>query len=106
MGSSSARSTSGGASAPPTCEVVSGRDILDIGVWCTLPRIGPASRQNGLGPGCRGPPPTIRRVAVLIASNLRKEHSGTPLFDGVSFTVNRRDRIALSGANGAGKTTL
>ena len=35
-------------------------------------------------------------MAVLIASNLRKEHSGTPLFDGVSFTVNRRDRIALT----------
>jgi ATP-binding cassette, subfamily F, member 3 len=45
-------------------------------------------------------------VAVLIASNLRKEHSGTPLFDGVSFTVKRRDRVALAGANGAGKTTL
>ena len=49
---------------------------------------------------------TLLRVAVLIASNLRKEHSGTPLFDGVSFTVNRRDRIALAGANGTGKTTL
>src|SRR5262245_30673029 len=45
-------------------------------------------------------------MAVLIASNLRKEHSGEPLFDGVSFTVNRRDRVALAGANGAGKTTL
>src|SRR5690242_15475420 len=45
-------------------------------------------------------------MAVLIASNLRKELSGTPLFDGVSLTVNRRDRIALAGANGAGKTTL
>jgi ATP-binding cassette subfamily F protein 3 len=59
-----------------------------------------------LRPRSPRPPPTIRRVAVLIASNLRKEHSGTPLFDGVSFTVNRRDRIALSGANGSGKTTL
>src|SRR5262245_34014772 len=45
-------------------------------------------------------------MAVLIASSLRKEHSGEPLFDGVSFTVNRRDRVALAGANGAGKTTL
>src|SRR5262245_208120 len=45
-------------------------------------------------------------MAVLIASSLRKELSGEPLFDGVSVTVNRRDRIALSGANGAGKTTL
>jgi len=45
-------------------------------------------------------------VAVLIASNLRKEFSGDPLFDGVSFKVERRDRLALSGPNGAGKTTL
>src|ERR1700689_2212616 len=45
-------------------------------------------------------------MAVLIASNLRKELSGTPLFDGVSFKVERRDRLALAGANGAGKTTL
>jgi ATP-binding cassette subfamily F protein 3 len=45
-------------------------------------------------------------VAVVIASNLRKELSGDPLFDGVSFKVERRDRVALSGPNGAGKTTL
>jgi ATP-binding cassette subfamily F protein 3 len=45
-------------------------------------------------------------MAVLIASNLRKELSGDPLFDGVSFKVERGDRLALSGPNGAGKTTL
>ena len=45
-------------------------------------------------------------MAVLIASNLRKELAGTPLFDGVSFKVERRDRLALAGPNGAGKTTL
>src|SRR5436309_3008143 len=45
-------------------------------------------------------------MAVLIASNLRKEIAGTPLFDGVSFKVERRDRLALAGVNGAGKTTL
>lgn len=45
-------------------------------------------------------------MAVLIASSLRKELSGTPLFDGVSFKVERRDRLALAGPNGAGKTTL
>ena len=45
-------------------------------------------------------------MAVLIASNLRKELSGAPLFDGVSFKVERRDRLALAGPNGAGKTTL
>jgi ATP-binding cassette subfamily F protein 3 len=45
-------------------------------------------------------------VAVLIASNLRKELSGDPLFENVSFSVDRRQRLALAGQNGAGKTTL
>jgi ATP-binding cassette subfamily F protein 3 len=45
-------------------------------------------------------------MAVLIASSLRKELSGDPLFDNVSFKVERRDRLALAGPNGAGKTTL
>jgi ATP-binding cassette, subfamily F, member 3 len=45
-------------------------------------------------------------MAVVIASNVRKELAGDPLFDGVSFKVERRDRVALSGPNGAGKTTL
>jgi len=45
-------------------------------------------------------------MAVLIASNLRKEIAGEPLFDRVSFKLERRDRLALSGPNGAGKTTL
>src|SRR5438874_12105454 len=45
-------------------------------------------------------------MAVVIASSLRKEIAGNLLFDGVSFSVERRDRVALSGPNGAGKTTL
>jgi ATP-binding cassette, subfamily F, member 3 len=45
-------------------------------------------------------------MAVLIATNLRKELAGSALFDAVSFKVERRDRLALAGANGAGKTTL
>jgi ATP-binding cassette, subfamily F, member 3 len=45
-------------------------------------------------------------MAVVIASGLRKELGGDALFDGVSFKVERRDRVALSGPNGAGKTTL
>jgi ATP-binding cassette subfamily F protein 3 len=45
-------------------------------------------------------------VAVVTASNLRKEIAGSLLFEGVSFSVERRDRLALSGPNGAGKTTL
>ena len=45
-------------------------------------------------------------MAVVIASNLRKELAGSLLFDGVSFKVERRERVALGGPNGAGKTTL
>ena len=45
-------------------------------------------------------------MAVLIASELRKEWAGAPLFESVSFKVERRDRVALAGPNGAGKTTL
>ena len=45
-------------------------------------------------------------MAVLIASELRKEFAGDPLFQDVSFTVGRKDRLSLAGANGAGKTTL
>jgi ATP-binding cassette subfamily F protein 3 len=45
-------------------------------------------------------------MALVIASNLRKELAGSVLFEGVSFTLERRDRISLSGPNGAGKTTL
>ena len=45
-------------------------------------------------------------MSVLIASGLRFELSGAPLFDAVSFAVGRRDRLSLAGPNGAGKTTL
>ncbi len=45
-------------------------------------------------------------MAVLIANNLKKEFAADPLFDGVSFSVDRRDRLSLAGPNGSGKTTL
>src|SRR5918912_1839067 len=54
----------------------------------------------------RGTGRTLTAMAIVIATNLRKEISGDPLFDGVSFKVERRDRVALAGPNGAGKTTL
>jgi ATP-binding cassette, subfamily F, member 3 len=45
-------------------------------------------------------------MAVVTATNLRKELAGNLLFEGVSFKLERRDRLSLSGPNGAGKTTL
>src|SRR3954447_16558308 len=45
-------------------------------------------------------------MAVLIASDLSKDIAGSPLFRGVSFKLERRDRLTIAGRNGAGKTTL
>ncbi len=45
-------------------------------------------------------------MAVAIASDLSKHVAGVPLLRGVSFKLERRDRLALSGRNGSGKTTL
>jgi ATP-binding cassette, subfamily F, member 3 len=45
-------------------------------------------------------------MAVVIASALDKDVAGSPLFRGVSFKLERGDRMTLAGRNGAGKTTL
>jgi ATP-binding cassette subfamily F protein 3 len=45
-------------------------------------------------------------VAVVLASDLAKDMAGEPLLRGVSFRLERRDRLTLSGRNGSGKTTL
>jgi ATP-binding cassette subfamily F protein 3 len=45
-------------------------------------------------------------MAVVIASDLAKDIAGEPLLRGVSFKLERRDRMTLSGRNGTGKTTL
>jgi ATP-binding cassette subfamily F protein 3 len=45
-------------------------------------------------------------VAVAIASDLSKDMAGKPLMSGVSFKLERRDRLTIAGRNGAGKTTL
>jgi ATP-binding cassette subfamily F protein 3 len=45
-------------------------------------------------------------MAVVIASDLGKDIAGDPLLRGISFKLERRDRMTLSGRNGAGKTTL
>lgn len=43
---------------------------------------------------------------MISVDNLSVEFSARPLFAGVSFVINRKDRIALVGKNGAGKSTL
>jgi ATP-binding cassette subfamily F protein 3 len=45
-------------------------------------------------------------MALLIASDLHKDIAGRPLLGGVSFKLERRERLTLAGRNGAGKTTL
>jgi len=45
-------------------------------------------------------------MAVVIASDLAKDMAGEPLLRGVSFKLERKDRLTLSGRNGSGKTTL
>ena len=43
---------------------------------------------------------------MLIASDLSKDMAGNPLLRGVSFKLERRERLTIAGRNGAGKTTL
>ena len=45
-------------------------------------------------------------MATITASDLGKDVAGRPLLRGVSFRLERRDRMTIAGRNGAGKTTL
>src|SRR5580704_11158296 len=66
----------------------------------------PSSRPPGRPHPSNPPPPTMRALAVLIASDLHKDIAGRPLLRGVSFKLERRERMTMAGRNGAGKTTL
>jgi ATP-binding cassette, subfamily F, member 3 len=60
-----------------------------------------------LPPGpTRAPSYHAASMAVAIASDLGKDVAGDPLLRGISFKLERRDRMTLSGRNGTGKTTL
>lgn len=43
---------------------------------------------------------------MVSVDNLKVEFGVTPLFEDVSYVINKRDRIALVGKNGAGKSTM
>lgn len=43
---------------------------------------------------------------MISVEQLKVEFSATPLFDDVSYVINKKDRIALVGKNGAGKSTM
>ena len=43
---------------------------------------------------------------MISVESLKVEFGVTPLFENVSFVINKKDRIALVGKNGAGKSTM
>jgi ABC transport system ATP-binding/permease protein len=47
-----------------------------------------------------------KRMTILSIDSLGKTFGLKPLFDGLTFGLEERDRVGLIGANGSGKTTL
>ena len=45
-------------------------------------------------------------MGLIDIKNLKKEFAGEVLFDNVTFSINRGDKLAIIGNNGVGKTTL
>ncbi|MDO5570105.1 MAG: ABC-F family ATP-binding cassette domain-containing protein [Bacteroidales bacterium] len=43
---------------------------------------------------------------MISIEGLSVEFGGTPLFDDITYVINKKDRIALVGKNGAGKSTM
>ena len=43
---------------------------------------------------------------MISIEKLSVEFGGNPLFDDITYVINKRDRIALVGKNGAGKSTM
>jgi ATPase subunit of ABC transporter with duplicated ATPase domains len=54
----------------------------------------------------RFPDPPHAGKVVLEAEGLSKGYGGPPVFEGVSFSVAREERLLVMGLNGAGKTSL
>ena len=43
---------------------------------------------------------------MISVEGLKVEFNATPLFEDVTYVINKKDRIALVGKNGAGKSTM
>ena len=43
---------------------------------------------------------------MISVEGLKVEFNATPLFEDVSYVINKKDRVALVGKNGAGKSTM
>ncbi len=54
----------------------------------------------------RFPDPPHAGKVVLVADSLTKGYGGPAVFEGVSFDVERGERLLIMGLNGAGKTSL
>jgi ATPase subunit of ABC transporter with duplicated ATPase domains len=70
-----------------------------------------AAASSGPGPGdrrytVRFPVPPHTGRLVLEADRLAKDYGGPPVFEDVSFAVERGERLLIMGLNGAGKTSL
>ena len=48
----------------------------------------------------------FKKKYMVSVDNLKVEFGVTPLFEDVSYVINKRDRIALVGKNGVGKSTM
>jgi ATPase subunit of ABC transporter with duplicated ATPase domains len=64
---------------------------------------GPARERGAL---FRFPEPPHCGRLVLEAESLSKGYGGPPVFEGVTFDVERGERLLIMGLNGAGKTSL
>ena len=91
--------------APDCHSIASTSVVLPWSTWATIATLRMSSRWGTARDGRDRLLPS-RCMAVAIASGLGKNVAGNPLLRGVSFKVERRERLALSGRNGSGKTTL
>ena len=48
----------------------------------------------------------FKKKTMVSVDNLKVEFGVTPLFEDVSYVINKPDRIALVGKHGAGKSTM